>query len=453
MKHSRRWQRNTAGVALAVLTVGLAACNNSEKKPVAAPSKPSTTSASSGSSSAPDATSTSSGTSAPVTESSNALAEPESPITITAQSYYGDEPAKSQWMTTLNNCGKPHQITIKHVTVPGDKLIAKILQQGQTKTLPDLEMIDNPETQQIAKAGLLNPLSHFGLNAEGILPQVVAANTYEGELYGAQPITNTLAIFYNKDLLDKAGVTPPKTWDELKAAATKLTSGGTYGLAFSAKADYEGTWQFLPFFWSAGAELDKIDSPEAVSALELVKGLVDSKAASKSVVTWSQGDVVDQFIGGKAAMMLNGPWNFPALKAAKGLNWDVSTVPVAKEGAPSGAPLGGETWTVPKTGKTDNEKAAAKIIACLMSDENQLAIANSNGLIPTRESLLEQFAAGADPQMKGFVEQIKTARARTGVVGVRYPEYAVALYKSLGDALAGGKSPQAALTAAAATVK
>ena len=142
-----------------------------------------------------------------------------------------------------------------------------------------------------------------------------------------QPGANTIAIFYNKDILEKAGVQPPKTWDELKShlqAADRRQ--GMYGFAFNATNDYEGSWQFLPPMWTNGGDETDLTTPQVAEALQLWKDLVDDGSASKSVVNWSQGDVNDQFVAGKAAMMLNGPWNIPSLKKAK-VNFGVVTFP------------------------------------------------------------------------------------------------------------------------------
>jgi len=65
-----------------------------------------------------------------------------------------------------------------------------------------------------------------------------------------------------------------------------------------------------------------------VQALTLWKDLVDAKSASKSVVTWTQADVNDQFMAGNAAMMVNGPWQLPTLNADKKLNFGVVPIPV-----------------------------------------------------------------------------------------------------------------------------
>ena len=88
-----------------------------------------------------------------------------------------------------------------------------MLQQASSKTLPDVLMLDNPDIQQIAATGALAPLGDFGINTDGYAAGPVSAATYDGKLYGLQPGANTLAIFYNKDVLAKAGVSrrPPGT--------------------------------------------------------------------------------------------------------------------------------------------------------------------------------------------------------------------------------------------------
>ena len=65
-----------------------------------------------------------------------------------------------------------------------------------------------------------------------------------------------------------------------------------------------------------GDETD-LKSPQVAEALQLWKDLVDEGSVSKSAVNWKQSDVNDQFIAGKAAMMLNGPWQIPSLQKAK----------------------------------------------------------------------------------------------------------------------------------------
>ncbi|MFI5953395.1 extracellular solute-binding protein [Cryptosporangium sp. NPDC051539] len=358
--------------------------------------------------------------------------------------YYNNEPDKGVYTKVLNDCASKNGVTIQREAVPGDTLIQKVLQQSSSRTLPDVLMLDNPDLQQIAATGALSPVTDYGLNADGVVPGVVAASTYKGKVYGLQPVTNTIGLFYNKDILAAAGVQPPTTWAELRTAAKKLTKGKQYGIGFSAPANYEGTWQFLPFMWSNGGDEKNIATPQVAEALQLWVDLLKDGSASKSVLNWTQADVADQFKAGNAAMMVNGPWQFPLLNENTALHYDVVPIPAPKAGGTSVAPLGGETWTIPNTGNKDKQKNAAKIVKCLNSDENELLLAKERQTVPTKLSLQDQFVAD-QPSMKAFSTLVKDARARTGELGADWPKAATKIYTGVQKALTGGAAPLKAL--------
>jgi multiple sugar transport system substrate-binding protein len=358
--------------------------------------------------------------------------------------YYNNEPARTDYQQALEACGQQAGVTIEREAVPGAQLIAKVLQQASSRTLPDVLMLDNPDLQQIAATGALAPISDFGLSADGFQDGVVSASTFEGQVYGLQPITNSIGLFYNVDMLNQAGITPPKTWDELKTAAAALTQGERYGVAFSAIADYEGAWQFLPFMWTNGGDETNIASPETAEALQLWVDLVNSGSASRSVVNWSQADVMEQFKAGNAAMMVNGPWQFPSLDENESLNYEVVPIPVPQAGQTVVAPLGGETWTIPQTGDAARQAKAAEIVACLNTDENQIALATKRTTVPTKTALHDRFVAEV-PRMAAFTEIVKTARARTGKLGAEWPAAATRIYTAMQTAITGGAAPLQAL--------
>ncbi|MDX3000719.1 ABC transporter substrate-binding protein [Kribbella solani] len=360
---------------------------------------------------------------------------------LTILDYYNNDPDKSLVQKGLDSCATKLGISIQRETVPGDTLIQKVLQQASSKTLPDVLMLDNPDVQQIAATGALAPLNDLGVNADGVIKGMVDATSYQGKLYGLAPVTNTIALFYNKDLLAQAGVQPPKTWDELKAAAKKLTKPGRYGIAFNANATYEGSWQFLPAMWTNGGDETDLNSPQVAEALQLWVDLVQSGSASKSVINWTQGDVKDQFLAGKAAMMVNGPWQIPALEKVPSVKWDVVTFPVNKPDQTPVAPLGGEAWTVPLNKDQAKQQKAADFVKCLNSDENELAWAKARFTIPTKTALLDEYVKQV-PSMKAFAEQVKTARARTGKLGDKWPDAAKVIYQAIQLALTGKASAQ-----------
>lgn len=362
--------------------------------------------------------------------------------------YYADEPDHTVFQEALEAAAEKVGVTIERESVAGTSLIQKILQMSSSKTLPDLLMIDNPDLQQIAATGALAPLTSFGITTDGFIDGFVGAGTYEDEFYGMGPCANTLGLYYNVDLLEAAGVAVPTTWDELKAAAKTLTTGDAYGIAFCAKASYEGSWQFLPFFWSAGADETDIATPEAANALQLLVDLVNEGSASQSVLNWGQGEVGEQFTAGKAAMCINGPWMTSTFNDS-GVNWAVAQIPVPTAGATSVSPLGGELWTIPETGDEARQKKAAELLGVLLGDESVLDLNVTRFTMPARPSVNEDYLA-AQPDQESLVTAVGNGRARTTKLGEAWPKTAEALYNAMQSALTGKAEPLAALETAKA---
>lgn len=350
--------------------------------------------------------------------------------TLTLMDYYNNDPDKGLIQSAIDKCATDIGVTITREVVPGKDLIQKVLQKSSSKTLPDILMLDNPDVQEIASTGGLAPLSDFKVDTTGFAQGMLDAGTYDGEVYGLAPTANTLGLFYNKKILADAGLTPPKTWDELKTTAKALTSGSQYGMAFSAVATYEGSWQFLPFMWTNGGSETELDSTQNKEALQLWKDLVDDGSVSKGAINWGQGDVKDQFMAGKAAMMINGPWQIPALNEDASLEWGSVQVPVNKAGQTPIAPLGGEVWTIPQTGDKAKQAKAAEFISCLTAGDTQVTLGAERYTVPTKPELAKEYVEKM-PDMAAFTEQIANARSRTGNLGAEWPKAATTIYTAI----------------------
>ncbi|MFG2576713.1 extracellular solute-binding protein [Streptomyces sp. NPDC048481] len=363
---------------------------------------------------------------------------------LTALDYYSDAAEHADWGERLSACGRTVGVRVEHTSVPGASLIPKVLQRASSRTLPDLLMLDNPDLQQIAATGALTPLDRYGIDTRGFAQGILSAGTYRGKVYGLAPTVSTVALVYNKEMLAEAGVAVPRTWDELKAAAAELTRPGRYGMAVDADASFEGTWQFLPFLWSNGGDERRLDSPQAAQALRLWADLVRSGSMSRSVLNWTQADVHDQFVAGRTAMMVNGPWRISALNKAGNLHWGVAPLPVRRAGQTLVTPLGGEVWTVPRSPSTARQKKAAQVLACLNDPARTLALAERNFTVPSRPAVAARYARRT-PSMAVFVESVARARARTAELGVRWPAAATAVYTAIQSALTGEQTPEEAL--------
>ncbi|MFH9084955.1 ABC transporter substrate-binding protein [Streptomyces sp. NPDC017673] len=343
----------------------------------------------------------------------------------------------------MARCGKRLGVTIEQQSVPAAQVMTKALRMASSKSLPDIVQFDASEMPTFAEAGGLVDLRTLGLSTRDIPRGIVNFGSYKGTYYGAARSVNTLALFYNKDVLDQAGVKVPTTWDELRRAAKKLTGGKRYGLALSAGGAEDGVFQFTPFMWSNGGDETKLDSPQVAGALDYWKALLADGSLSKSTVSWTQADVNDQFMAGNAAMMINGPWQVETLNTKKSLHWGIAKIPVPRTGAPSVGPLGGAVLTVPNTGDKAREKRAGEIVACLASQKEQLTYALNSWMVPANAKAAAVWRKRV-PELDALADQVAAARSRTAKLGAGWPSVSLALQSAFQSALT-GQSSEAAL--------
>ncbi|MEU3186084.1 sugar ABC transporter substrate-binding protein [Streptomyces sp. NPDC006923] len=369
--------------------------------------------------------------------------EPD-PNTITVLNSATDTLEHEAQQKYFDRCAKPLGVKVEQTSVPASQVVSKALRMASSHSLTDILELDGSELAQFADTGGLVPLKTAGVDVSGMSTGAVSLGTFKGTQYGIARSVNSLALIYNTDLLRQAGVEPPTTWYELKATAAKLTRGRTYGMAFSATPDADGVYQFLPFFWSGGGDEAHLDNGKGAAALQLWKDLIDSKSASSAAVTWTQQDVNDQFIAGRAAMMINGPWQVPVLSEHKDLHWAVASIPVPVAGRPPVPPIGGTVMALPRTGDTGRQGTAAKILNCLNEQRNQVAWGESVNNVPTRATAAAAYKA-ENPKLAAFADVVATARSRTARVGSRWPVVSDALSGAFQSVLTGGSTPEAAL--------
>ncbi len=179
---------------------------------------------------------------------------------------------------------------------------------------PDILYVEPATFKKYVDKGMLLDLSPYysdELKAD-ILPSALDAVTVDGKIYALPIEMETLGLFYNVDMLEEAGIDPPKTWDELYEAAKALTTDDVYGLILPVEETSYTLFNWWPFMWMAGADVydDEgnvtVDSPEMIEALEYwgrfyQEGLVPS---SLQIGPWEIGNVGT----GVAAMQVSGTY-------------------------------------------------------------------------------------------------------------------------------------------------
>jgi multiple sugar transport system substrate-binding protein len=370
--------------------------------------------------------------------------------TYTIWDPYPQHDKGSEWAGLLETCGTQAGVKVERTAYDTGDLTNKTLLAAQQGNAPDVLIVDNPVVSTLAEAGVLTTTAENGLDTSAVAPNLLGAGQIGGETYGVPIGANTLALYYNEEVLGEAGVdiASVKDWASLTAALEKVRAAGRKGITFSAIGTEEGSFQFLPWFWGSGARLTELDSPQGVSAVELWAGWLKKGYAPDSVINNTQTTSWQEFATGDFAFAENGTWQLAGAEKA-GFEYGIIPIP-AKDGGTAPAPTGGEFVSVPVQRDTARYATSRKLVTCLTGTENSLATTTTLSYVaPTEQVQARQIRQ--NPELKVWVEAVKAARGRTGDdLGTRYPKISEPMWGAVQAALTGAKSPRQAMTDAQA---
>ncbi|MFC7362728.1 sugar ABC transporter substrate-binding protein [Nocardioides astragali] len=347
----------------------------------------------------------------------------EALTTVTFWDPYPQHDENSDWATYVEACA-PEGMSLERTSIPNGDILNELTTAVKEDTAPSVVLLDNPAVPDAAVSGLLAPAEDAGIETEGPDENLAGPGTIDGTTYGVPIGANTLGLYYNETILEDAGVDPAgiTSWDSLNAALQKVTGAGHQGITLAGISGEEGTFQFLPWFWGAGADLSDPGSDAAVEAGQLLSDWIGAGYAPKSAITDNQSASWDLFLTGEYAFAENGSW---FAQAASELEFGAKMMPIpAKDGGAAPVPTGGEFAVAPthKDNASAHYAAANEVIDCLVGAGNQV----------TTDDMLGYFAANgeerqqqidADPIWEPWADAITSAEGRTTDLG---PDYTAA---------------------------
>lgn len=346
-------------------------------------------------------------------------------------------------------------ITVEYRQIQFDDVVSEAMRAFSTGQAPDIIAVDNPEHALFSSRGAFLDLTDrikasSVVKPENYFPGPLKSVMWDDKYYGIPKATNTIALYYNKDMFKAVGLdpnSPPETWDQLVDYARKLTdpSKNVYGLAFSAKANEEGTFQFLPWAQMAGGGYEKINTPGAVKALEIWKTIIDEKLASPDTLTRGQWDSTGTFNSGNAAMVISGPWELDRMLEEAKFDWGVGLLPVPEKGAQRSSAMGDFNWAIFANSQHPDE--AFKVLEYFVSQDDKMF--EKYGQLPARSDITIPATGKKlkDEALKVFLEQLKYAQPRGPHPA--WPKISKAIQDAIQAALTGQMSAKDALDQAA----
>jgi multiple sugar transport system substrate-binding protein len=369
--------------------------------------------------------------------------------TYTVWDPYPQHEADSAWAKRIDACGEEAGVTIERTAYDTQALTNQALLAAQEGSSADVILLDNPAVSTLAETGALVDMETVELDTSAIEENLLAAGELDGATYGIPVGANTLALYYNADILTEAGIDPASItdWDSLTSALQGITDAGHKGITFAGIGTEEGSFQFLPFFWGSGAELTALDSEDAVSALDLWTGWVNDGLAPNSVINNSQNTVWEEFLTGDFGFAVNGTWQ---VNSAAEAGFETGYIPIpAKDGGVAPAPTGGEFMLMPVQDDEARYDTSKKIIECMSTTEGQVETATTFAYYIPATTEGQDLLLEETPDLQVWVDAVNEAKGRTSDnLGTDYPVISEQLWTAVQNALSGSASPEEALKTA-----
>jgi multiple sugar transport system substrate-binding protein len=316
-------------------------------------------------------------------------------------------------------------IKVKQTNFPYDQYNEKVAAQVPAGKGPDVINLFYGWVPKYVDSGYLQPLPQDAFPHEEIESEffpLVEATKLDGEYWTIPTAVRTLALFYNKDLFEEAGLdpnAPPKDWDELQEYAEKLTKADGSGRLEQSGMAWEPAqqghqWLRDGLTRQAGGEVLSADKKSVVwgddsAGLEAFKYWLSFPTNLSTSEVGFYTDDVTAFLTEKAAMNIDGSFRIGTIKSdAPDLNYAVAPLPGNKEQSTNAS-----FWTNGITAKVEGERleAATKFLKFLTSKETMEKWIDATGELPAKEEVAMQDKYVNDEVYGAFINSLPFANA------------------------------------------
>jgi raffinose/stachyose/melibiose transport system substrate-binding protein len=347
---------------------------------------------------------------------------------------------KAQLAKFNEKFGNEVQVEVEEIpsdTAYNDKM--KIL--AASGDLPDVVMGKNGINEILIKGNLATPFNDY-LDKDSqwkseIGDEAIAANTRDGKVWSISDQKQVIGYFYNKEMFEKAGITPAETWEDFISNCEKLKAAGFTPLSLMTG---ENAWttnlllsSIVGTSGEAGAKFMNTLHPTSFETPEMIEGLKKiqvmlQKYTTKDAIGAVYANAANNFEQGKTAMIPNGPWMIGDFsdksKAAEGFDKKVGVAAYPGSGAFCSYEVGYMIGS-----KTQEAKdAAAKFIKFKTGTEGQSIALELGNVLPVSDKV--QPSDAFKQKYPLFVETINVGNSAK----VKYQYFDTIVFPNVTDA-------------------
>ena len=235
---------------------------------------------------------------------------------------------------------------------------------------------------------LLLPLGPNITDAMHARIPAAAVNSVEhnGNYFGVPLRMESIALFYNLDLLEEAGLEVPATWEEIFEAAPVYNNPATndFLIRWEAGGAFFNHFTLTAFGFELfgpnhnDPDLVNFDTPEVIAGLEFFASLREVLPVPAADLDWDSTN--GAFAAGEVPLLIIGPWSIPHIEASdQEFRWGVTTIPTINGVQPrtfSGNHIAAASSF------TNYPDLARAVLEFMMSDEGLQMVYDEIGVIP-----------------------------------------------------------------------
>ena len=365
----------------------------------------------------------------------------------------GDGPYMAKLVKQFN--AEQKNISVKMNTILWENYYQKVPAAVAAGQGPDLGIMHIDTLSTNAARNVIIPLddvaAELNLEENDFAPVVWDAGIYNGSRYGIPLDMHPLGFYYNKTVMQEAGLdpnTPPQTESEYMSALEQMKAKGIQGYWVTPFL-FTGVFQFESLLWQFGGELFNEDATEATfnsdAGVQALTWMVDAINKGYSPPNVGQDADMNAFQSDKNAFHWNGIWMINEFKKNPKLEWGVAPLP--QIGTERAAWANSHNFVIMRQQPQDpNKLAAAKVFIAWIS-EHSLEWAKS-GQVPARADVRESPAFQNLTAQSQFAKQVDYLHFLPPVPGI--PDATATLEDAVNVGVLQKKSPQDALDDAAA---
>lgn len=346
-------------------------------------------------------------------------------------------------------------VDVQIEVVPWDVLLQKLTTDISGGANADLSIIGTRWLIDFVDQGIAAPLDDYMSEdfRNRFFPVFLEPSVMNDQTYGLPIAASARAMYYNKDLLEQAGVEEvPDTWSELQEAAKEISALGDDIAGFGMQGkEIETDVYFYYAFWAHGGDLVEedgtsgLDTEAGYQAAELYQTLIEEGATQPGVTSYSREDVQNLFKQGKVGMMITAPFlSNQIAEEAPDLNYGVTAIPAGPDGERG---TYGVTDSIIMFENSENKEAAWDFLDMLFTTEWRAKFTAGEGFLPVNPEVAEQPEFAENEDLSEFTALLPDARFAPVIPG--WEEIASITSNAVQSIYLGNIEPKEALDQAA----